>query len=40
MIESDVTLLPLPDSPTSPMTSPGRMTKSTPLMAWTTPSSV
>ena len=40
MIESDVTLLPLPDSPTSPMIWPGLMEKSTPLMACTTPSSV
>ncbi len=40
MMESEVTLLPLPDSPTSPMIWPGSMAKSTPLMACTTPSSV
>ena len=40
MIESEVTLLPEPDSPTRPITSPSRIVKSTPLTACTTPSSV
>ncbi len=35
-----VTLLPLPDSPTTATTSPGETSKDTPSTAWTTPSSV
>jgi hypothetical protein len=40
MIESEVTLFPQPDSPTSPSTSPRRTLKSTPVTARTTPSPV
>src|SRR5215475_14456595 len=40
MIESAVTLLPQPDSPTTPSVSPLSMWKSTPSTARTTPSSV
>ena len=37
MIESAVTLLPQPDSPTSPSASPRSTWNDTPLTAWTTP---
>src|SRR5579859_2402667 len=40
MIESAVTLLPQPDSPTSPTVSPSAMSKLTPLTARTSPSLV
>jgi hypothetical protein len=40
MIESAVTLLPLPDSPTIPNVSPGPREKETPSTAFTTPSGV
>jgi hypothetical protein len=40
MIESEVTLFPQPDSPTSPRTSPRFTEKSTPVTARTTPSPV
>src|SRR5262245_25148293 len=39
-IESDVTLFPLPDSPTTARVSPSRTSKETPSTARTTPSSV
>ena len=38
MIDSEVTLLPQPDSPTSPSVSPARTEKLTPSTARTTPS--
>ena len=38
MIESEVTLLPQPDSPTIPRVSPGMIEKLTPSTALTTPS--
>ena len=40
MIDSDVTLLPQPDSPTSPSTSPRSMAKLTPSTARTVPAPV
>ena len=40
MMERAVTLLPQPDSPTTPRVSPPRISKSTPSTALTTPSSV